>query len=662
MKIDFKKIINIKNKQQLKAFKLDKPIFDSNYLFHYLVIIGNLDALKLDKFPVYLENNDGLNAFHLAAKENQIEILHYLIDNYPDYIYNKNKIKELFTGYLQFEEFNNLIKKYPNLDWNELLNDFNKNISIVGTIINNLNYKQLKEFISLTKFKPKNKYQYLFGIIKNINLKKEEIIKILDLFTDEDLNIKDNTGGGLLIQAIINNDEDLVKYLINRNIDVDYHTFNNTDNPLIVSLFTDIINNQFILSKIIIKELSKINSEFLKKNNKFLDNPLHSLFYIRMNRMKQIVSAEKMKNINYLPDLELLKHSTSENWNQLNIEKLTPFHLITNLDYNVYSKFFDKSNIQISKSVLNDIKDHEDKKWIKLFEKLDEYKEPQNDINLTIDEYSHYTIFQATFKDVAIFSIYLSNTYTDLLVPNLKSYELKNITFEDTFPFSDNIIKKEPIFPWIISYYNENEYYIHPYLNNIINAHRRSGNKRFACVFLSLIYEKTLHANLLVYDLKNMTVERFEPYGNTMQLDGNIDEVLEEELTWNTGLKYIKPEDYLPVAGFQTISDENNLINKKSGDFGGFCLAWCLWYLETKMKNPDVSSKILVDKVINKISKLDYKFSEYIRNYSNKINSKRIEYLEQIGIDSKKISDNHMTEDTSIKVTNFLIESFTNIN
>lgn len=659
MKIDFKKIINIKNKQQLNEFSLDKPIFDINYLFHYLVGLGNLDALKLHKFPVYLTNNDELNAFHIAAKENQIEILCYLIDNYPEYIYNRNINKESFVRYLQFEEFNNLIKKYPNLDWDDLLNDYVDNISIIGSILSNLNYKQLKEFISLTNFKPKNKYQYLFGIIKNINLKKDELIKILDIFTDEEINIKDNRSGGLLLQAIGNNDEDLVKYLINRNIDIDYHTFNDTDNPLLLSLVTDILNNQFKLSKIIIKELFKINPDFLKKNNRFLDNPLHSLFYIRMNRMKQIVSADKIKNINYLLDLELLKYSTSENWNQLNIEKLTPFHLITNLDYDVYSNFFEKSKLQISKSVLEDIKDHEDKKWIKLFEKLDEYKEPKNDINLTIDEYSHYTIFQATFKDVGIFSIYLSDTYSDLLIPNLQSYQLKNITFDDTFPFSDSIVKKEPIFPWIISYYNENEYHIHPYLNNIINATRRNGNKRFASVFLSLIYDKALHANLLVYDLKNMTIERFEPYGNTMQLDGCIDEVLEEELTWNTGLKYITPNDFLPVAGFQTVSDENNLINKKSGDFGGFCLAWCLWYLETRMKNPDVSSKILVDKVINKISKLDYKFSEYIRNYSNKINSKRIEYLEQIGVDSKKISDNHMTEDTNIKVTDFLIKSFT---
>jgi hypothetical protein len=663
MKIDFKKIINIKNKQQLKEFSLDKPIFNSNYLFHYLVSIGNLDALKLDNFPVYLENNDALNAFHIAAKENQIEILHYLIDNYPDYIYNRNNLMETFTAHLELEEFNNLIKKYPNLDWDDLLiRGTKEDNTILNIILNNLNYKQINQFISLIKIKPENNYQYLFSVVKNINLKKDELIKILDKFTDQEINIKDNKSTGLLFQAISNNDEDLVKYFIKRNIDIDYHTFYHTDNSLLLSLVTDILNNQFKLSKIIINELNKINPEFLKKYNKFLDNPLHTLFYIRMNRMKQVVSAEKIKNINYSPDFELLKYSTSENWNHLNIEKLTPFHLITNLDFDIYSKFFEKSKLQISKSVLEDIKDHEDKKWIKLFEKLEEYKEPKNDINLTIDEYSHYTIFQATFKDVGIFSIYLSDTYSDLLVPNLQSYQLKNITFDDTFPFSDSIIKKEPIFPWIISYHNENEYYIHPYLNNIINATRRNGNKRFAYIFLSLIYEKVLHANLLVYDLKNMTVERFEPYGNTMQLDGSIDEILEEELTWNTGLKYIKPEDYLPVAGFQTVSDENNLINKKSGDFGGFCLAWCLWYLETRMKNPDVSSKILVDKIINKISKLDYKFSEYIRNYSNKINSKRIEYMEQIGIDSKKISDNHMTEDTNIKVTNFLIKSFTNIN
>ena len=385
-----------------------------------------------------------------------------------------------------------------------------------------------------------------------------------------------------------------------------------------------------------------------------------------MNRNSQIISADKMKNINYSPDFEILKNSSSENWNQLNIEKITPFHLIMNLDYDVYSKFFEKTNIQISKAVLEDVKkinnlNNISTKWFKLFDKLEEYKEPDDKIILSNDEYSHYTVFQAKFKDVGIFSIYLSETYSDLLIPNLVSYQINNITFDDTFPFSDNIVEKEPVFPWIISYYNENEYYIHPYLNNIINSTRRNGNKRFAAVFISLIYDKMLHANVLIYDLKNMTVERFEPYGNTMGIDGGIDDVLEEELTWNTGLKYIKPDNYLPVAGFQTVSDENNSINKNAGDFGGFCLAWSLWYLETKLKNPDVASKILVDKVINKISKLDIKFSEYIRNYSNKINTKRVEYLKLIGIDSKKISDSHLTVDTNLKLANYLVNKFSSL-
>jgi len=224
MKIDFKKIINIKNKQQLKEFSLDKPIFNSNYLFHYLVSIGNLDALKLEKFPVYLENNDGLNAFHIAAKENQIEILFYLIENYSEYIYNRNNSNEAFTAFLEFEEFNNLIKKYPNLDWEDLLIKGTKiDYIIFNNILINLNYKKLNEFISLIKIKPKNKYQYLFVIIRNINLKKDELIKILDKFTDQELNLKDDTSGGLLLLAINNNDEELIKYLIKRNTDIDYH-------------------------------------------------------------------------------------------------------------------------------------------------------------------------------------------------------------------------------------------------------------------------------------------------------------------------------------------------------------------------------------------------------------------------------------------------------
>ena len=33
--------------------------------------------------------------------------------------------------------------------------------------------------------------------------------------------------------------------------------------------------------------------------------------------------------------------------------------------------------------------------------------------------------------------------------------------------------------------------------------------------------------------------------------DGEIDDIFEEELTWNTGFTYLRPNQYLPVSGFQ---------------------------------------------------------------------------------------------------------------
>ena len=91
MKIDFNKILNILTKEDLNNFELNKPIFMNNYLFHYLIIFNKLDILKLFKFPIYKENEEGLNGFFLAAKYNNFKILKYFINLYPDYIYNKNK-------------------------------------------------------------------------------------------------------------------------------------------------------------------------------------------------------------------------------------------------------------------------------------------------------------------------------------------------------------------------------------------------------------------------------------------------------------------------------------------------------------------------------------------------------------------------------------------
>jgi len=662
MKIDFEKIINIKNKQDLNKFSIDKPLFQSNYLFHYLILLNNLDGLKLVKFPVYLENSDGLNGFHLAAKENNIEILLYLIESYPDYIYNRNILRESFAVYLQFEEFTGLIKAHPKLDWFNLIELGSKSKSLLKSIILNLDSKELSKFIEAYNIKPEARNQYLFGVISNHHLKSKDKIKILDKFSDKEINIKNDYAEGLLLSVLYLNDKILFEYLIGRNIDIDYHSFIKTENPLRIGLYMDVLNNEFYYTKIILKKIMENNKEFYKDINKYADNLAHTAIYVRITRNSQIKQIIK-NNIEYA-DIEILKLCDSSTLNQKNIDKMTPLELITQLDYDIYSKIIIDNKISISEYIIEKLLTHSNSKipnlnnWIKLYKSLPKYKEEEIDININSEPYSHYTIFQSKFKDVGIFSMYLRDNYKDLLIPNMKSYVINNLTFENTFPFSDDILSKEPIFPWIISYYSENEYYIHPYLNNLINTERRNGNKRYAAVFISLIYDKMLHANILIYDFKNMTIERFEPYGNSSLTDNIIDDVLEEDLTWNTGLKYIRPKDFLPYSGFQTLSDDNNPANKKAGDFGGFCLAWCLWYLETKIKNPLVESKTLVLKLINKISQSDLKFNEYIRNYSNKINDKRIKYLKKIGIDEKEISNVHLTVNNDLILTDYLLKAY----
>ena len=137
----------------------------------------------------------------------------------------------------------------------------------------------------------------------------------------------------------------------------------------------------------------------------------------------------------------------------------------------------------------------------------------------------------------------------------------------------------------------------------------------------------------------NLTIERFDPYGNTENLDSKIDYVLEEELTWNTGFSYIPPSKLMTVASLQQLANENNLFNTKPGDFGGFCLAWSLWFIEHKIINPSISSKILIRKTIDKIMKSEQSLIEYIRNYANNLNEYRFKFMRNEKIPSRYLSN-----------------------
>jgi hypothetical protein len=317
-------------------------------------------------------------------------------------------------------------------------------------------------------------------------------------------------------------------------------------------------------------------------------------------------------------------------------------------------------DIEYIKDKYKDDKNKNVELWINFLETLPKYKET-NDIKVEKNPYSHSNLFQSKFTDMSFYILHLTQKYKNLYFPNIVNYKLTDVTDLDeiNLDWPDQLLDSNPIFPWIICYQNEDEYWVHSDLNNLINAQRRNKKYDFGLCYLSIrTNDGGLHANIIIYDFNNLTVERFDPYGDSVNFDKKIDDILEEELTWNTGLKYLKPSDYMPVAGFQTISDELNPLKQKNGDFGGYCLAWCNWYIEHRILNIHVKQKELVKKLIKKLAADKYTFMENIRNYANKLNDTRTEHLAKAGLSDNIISNLTFSHEEENKIASYIVNLF----
>jgi len=617
MIIDLKKIIEIKTINDIKKYKIDEPIFYNNYLFHYLIIFNKLDVLKLTRFPINKENDEGLNGICLAAKYHNFEILKYLLNAYPEYIYNTTDQGETFIDFLDNKDIINLL--YLNLNWNLLLE--NK----IDILLFDLNYKNL--MILFKKFKMDNHPLNL--LISNNNLKTEELLKILDYYPNN-LNLRDNEDATIIFPAIHRKNIKLIKYILSKDIDIDYYTILNTYHPLKTA-----ININFMdAADLIWNKIKKIFDYTLTNRN------LETIAHFLLKR----TSTDKLS-------LEILNNCPSSVWASKDINKITPLELLCKYEFK-YKYLVKNKEVKIDFDIKNE-------QWKSFLKSLPKYQE-KNTVELTEYPYSHSNLFQSKFKDTSYYLLHLVNKYKELYYPRLIDIQLNNLTGMDdmNMEWPDSLLENNNIFPWIVCYQNEDKYWIHPMLNNLINS-QKNNNYDFALCYLSLCTDDGgLHANILIYDFNKLTLERFDPYGNTVQYDKKLDEILEEELSWNTGFKYIKPSEYMPVAGFQTVSDELNPYKQKYGDYGGYCLAWCIWYLEHRLINYKVDPKDLVTKLIKKLSNNEDSFMEYIRNYANNLNKARIKYLKQAGVDSKIISNIEFTYNIEDDLDDFIINKF----
>ena len=176
-----------------------------------------------------------------------------------------------------------------------------------------------------------------------------------------------------------------------------------------------------------------------------------------------------------------------------------------------------------------------------------------------------------------------------------------------------------------------------------------------------------LHANIALYDKKTNTLRRFEPYGDWEFIDSySLDEYLihlfskcinQDETKGK--IKYLRPGDYLRNFKIQLLTLDHDPDKKNLGDPVGYCLAWCFWFVELKLKNPDIVDDKLIEESLNSIingapSNDDNPLLTYIRKYAANLDKEKNDLLEKIGLDKKDIYGLSYSDDKINKIGSYI--------
>jgi hypothetical protein len=167
-------------------------------------------------------------------------------------------------------------------------------------------------------------------------------------------------------------------------------------------------------------------------------------------------------------------------------------------------------------------------------------------------------------------------------------------------------------------------------------------NAKYICIPIGIEISTGAHANILFWDVKNKTVERFEPNGSNYPIGLNynpelLDLLLNKKFKeFDADIKYIEPYKFLPPINFQMLENLETPKCKKLGDPNGFCGVWCIWWVYQRMLNID-NCKLNIFNFANefiKIIKFDNKsFKSIIRNFSKRITQLRDTYLKKYNLD-----------------------------
>ncbi|ADO67264.1 hypothetical protein crov231 [Cafeteria roenbergensis virus] len=143
---------------------------------------------------------------------------------------------------------------------------------------------------------------------------------------------------------------------------------------------------------------------------------------------------------------------------------------------------------------------------------------------------------------------------------------------------------------------NNNQIIYGAKMKKAINECRKSKTARF--IFFTLVLKlqnmSLTHANMVVIDLVQETLERFEPHGATFNFGSNskkenniVNNIISNQVLSELGLKkfnYISPQQISPFIGVQQTADA----------YCGMCVTISMMYLHLRILNPDIKQQKLI--------------------------------------------------------------------
>lgn len=248
-------------------------------------------------------------------------------------------------------------------------------------------------------------------------------------------------------------------------------------------------------------------------------------------------------------------------------------------------------------------------KYRKIRNKLVKKYDKNKDGLISIDEYLANEISRgpkAKQGDIGYHYQHLDNIYQYFTIISLKKIKTFKVMCIPKFKVRYNKFQDRTTAVFDVT---NGKYYFPKSMRSAVNKCKKEGI-RLIYFTLSLKIDKTwfMHANMVILDLKNNTIERFEPHGcANFYKNKVVDDFFKKHVLKFLGFKkYISPVNVSGKVGIQ----------RKSDAYGGMCVTISMMYLQMRIMNLDVKQKKLV-KYFLKMSKKNLKsvilkFARYV--------------------------------------------------